>query len=37
MVVLGHSLVPEPIVVEGLSDISVDIYYYPGAMIDVLT
>ena len=37
MAVLDHSLVPEPIVVEGLPDITVDIYRYPDAMIDVLT
>ena len=35
--VLGHSLVPEPIVIEELPDITVDIYRYPGATIDVLT
>ena len=35
--VLGHSLVPKPIVVEELPDIIVDIYRYPDATIDVLT
>ena len=34
--VLGHSLVPEPIIAEGLPDITVDIYHYHGATIDLL-
>ena len=34
---LGHSLVPEPIVVDDLPDVIVDVYQYPGSTIDVLT
>ena len=36
VVVLGHTLVPETIVVKDITDVTIDIYRFPGATISVL-
>ena len=35
--VLGHSLVPETITVNDVTDVCFDIYRYPGATVNTLT
>ena len=37
LVVLGHFLVPESITVTDLTDVHIDIYRYPGAIVNTLT